>query len=35
MVTEFVGLLKRHPDGLKFYVDMFVMAEPMRRAPRG
>ena len=35
MVTEFVGLLKRQPDGLKFYVDMFVMAEPMRRAPGG
>jgi ketosteroid isomerase-like protein len=35
MVTEFVGLLKRRPDGLKFYVDMFVMAEPLRRAPRG
>ena len=26
MVTEFVGLLKRGPDGLKFYVDMFVAA---------
>ena len=28
MVTEFVGLLKRQPDGLKFYLDMFVAAAP-------
>jgi ketosteroid isomerase-like protein len=36
MVTEFVGLLKRQPDGLKFYVDMFVAASPgMRRVPGG
>jgi ketosteroid isomerase-like protein len=35
MVTEFVGLLKRQPDGkLKFYVDMYVAAAPgMTRAP--
>jgi ketosteroid isomerase-like protein len=32
MVTEFIGLLKRQPDGLKFYVDMFVSASGgMRR----
>ena len=29
MVTEFVGLLKRQPDGrLRFYVDMYVAASP-------
>lgn len=29
MVTEFVGLLKRQPDGtLRFYVDMYVAAPP-------
>jgi ketosteroid isomerase-like protein len=34
MVTEFVGLLKRQPDGLKFYVDMYVATSPgMRRVP--
>jgi ketosteroid isomerase-like protein len=33
MTTEFVGLLKRQPDGrLKFYVDMYVAAGPMRRS---
>ena len=26
--TEFVGLLKRGPAGLKFYVDMYVLASP-------
>jgi hypothetical protein len=32
MVTEFVGLLKRQPDGtLKFYVDMYVAASPGMR----
>lgn len=31
MVTEFIGLLKRQPDGtLKFYVDMFVSASARR-----
>jgi ketosteroid isomerase-like protein len=36
MVTEFVGLLKRQPDGLKFYVDIYVAASPgMRRTPGG
>jgi D-alanyl-D-alanine carboxypeptidase len=35
MVTEFLGVLKRQPDGqLKFYLDMYVAASPMaRRAP--
>ena len=35
MVTEFVGLLKRQPDGkLRFYVDMYVAAAPgMTRVP--
>lgn len=29
MVTEFIGLLKRQPNGqLKFYVDMFVAGSP-------
>jgi ketosteroid isomerase-like protein len=29
MVTEYIGLLKRQPDGqLRFYVDMFVAAAP-------
>lgn len=37
MVTEFVGLLRRQPDGtLKFYVDMFVAAsQGMTRQPGG
>jgi len=36
MVTEFVGLLKRQPDGLRFYVDMYVAASPdIRRVPGG
>jgi hypothetical protein len=26
--TEFVGLLEREPGGLKFYVDMYVLAAP-------
>ena len=35
MATEFIGLLRRQPDGaLKFHVDMFVSALPgMRRPP--
>lgn len=34
MVTEFIGLLKRQPDGrLKFYVDMYVSASPAMRTP--
>jgi len=34
MVTEFIGLLKRQPDGrLKFHVDMFVAASPGMRRP--
>jgi ketosteroid isomerase-like protein len=34
MVTEFIGLLKRQPDGtLRFYVDMYVAASPGMRAP--
>ena len=33
MTAEFIGLLKRQRDGrLKFYVDMFVAAGPMRRS---
>jgi ketosteroid isomerase-like protein len=33
IVTEFIGLLKRQPDGtLRFYVDMFAAA-PAARAP--
>jgi ketosteroid isomerase-like protein len=36
MATEFIGLLKRQPDGrLKFYVDMFVAASPGMRRPGG
>jgi ketosteroid isomerase-like protein len=35
MVTEYIGLLKRQPDGkLKFVVDMFVAASPGMQ-PRG
>jgi ketosteroid isomerase-like protein len=34
MVTEYIGRLRRGPDGkLKFYVDMFTAAAPMTRAP--
>lgn len=34
MATEFIGLLKRQPDGrLRFYVDMFVAATPGVRRP--
>ncbi|MEX2153072.1 MAG: nuclear transport factor 2 family protein [Gemmatimonadaceae bacterium] len=35
MVTEYIGLLKRQPDGqLRFYVDMYVAASPgPRRSP--
>jgi hypothetical protein len=33
MVTEFIGLLRRQPDGtLRFYVDMYVAA-PSAREP--
>ncbi len=29
IVTEFVGILKRQPDGqLKYFVDMYVAAPP-------
>jgi ketosteroid isomerase-like protein len=36
MVTEFVGLLRRQPEGLRFYVDMYVSASPgPRRTPEG
>lgn len=36
MVTEFIGILRRQPDGLRFYVDMYVAASPgMRRTPGG
>jgi ketosteroid isomerase-like protein len=32
MVTEFIGLLRRQPDGsLRFVIDMYVSAGPMRR----
>ena len=36
MQTEYIGILKRQPDGqLKFYIDMYVSASPgmVRRTP--
>jgi ketosteroid isomerase-like protein len=33
--TEFVGLLKRERDGLKFYVDIYVAAAPLARSGPG